>query len=185
MLDKLWLFLLHPNYQEDENIGFNYRATILFRLLVIGIFASILLGALISLIASIFSLDFGTHAIETAMKDYSPWYILFAAVILAPFMEESIFRGPLVFFKSKPYFKYVFYTLTLIFGFYHITNFEISPTIILLAPILVSPQLIIGVILGYIRVRFGLWWSIALHAIYNLVLIAPICLIQIFNIPLE
>lgn len=185
MLQTVWEFLKNPVYQEDENTDFKYRFLILLRLLGIGLVISVLLGALIGALETIFSLDFGTHAIETALEEYSPWFLFFAAVILAPLFEEFIFRGPMVFFKDKPYFKYVFYALTLIFGFYHITNFEMNTTILLLSPLLVAPQISIGAILGFIRVRFGLLWSIALHAIYNLILMGPVLVMQLLDIPLE
>lgn len=185
MLKKLWSFIKNPHYQEDENTNIKYRLNILFRLLIIALLISIILGGLLGLVETAFNLDFGKHAIEEALERFSPWFLGFLAVIIAPLFEELIFRGPMVLFKDKPYFKYVFYALTLIFGFYHITNFEISTTILVLSPLLVAPQISIGTILGYIRVRFGLLWAITLHALYNLLLFAPIMVFQALNIPLE
>ena len=185
MLIIIWEFLKNPVYHEDENTDFKYRLSVLLRLLGIGLILSIFLGALIGFLETSFSLEFGTHAIEAALEEYPPWFLFFAAVILAPLMEEFIFRGPMIFFKDKPYFKYIFYGLTLIFGFYHITNFEITTTILLLSPLLVAPQISVGAIFGYIRVRFGLLWAIALHAVYNLVLMGPVLVMQLLNIPLE
>lgn len=49
----------------------------------------------------------------------------------------------------------------------HITNFEINTTIILLSPVLVLPQILLGGYFGYVRVRLGLQWSILLHSMYN------------------
>lgn len=185
MLQELWNFIKNPVYEEDENTDTKYRLTLLFRLLVIALILSIVLGGIIGLIETTFNLDFGKHAIEGALEKFSPWFLAFAAVVLAPLMEEFIFRGPMVFFKDKPYFKYIFYGLTLIFGFYHITNFEITTTILLLSPLLVAPQISVGTLLGFARIRFGLWWAIALHAAYNLVLVGPIVVLQILDIPLE
>jgi membrane protease YdiL (CAAX protease family) len=185
LLQELWSFIKNPVYKEDENPDFRYRLNIVFSLVVIALIMSIILGAIIGGLESAFTLDFGQHAIEGALEKYPPWFLALAAVVLAPLLEELIFRGPMAFFKHKPYFKYVFYGLTLIFGFYHITNFEISTTILLLSPILVAPQISVGTLLGFIRVRFGLWWSILLHALYNLLLIGPILALQILDIPIE
>jgi hypothetical protein len=55
----------------------------------------------------------------------------------------------------------------------------------LLSPLLVAPQLTVGVFLGFIRVRFGLNWAIALHAFYNLILVGPAILLKALNPPLE
>ena len=57
--------------------------------------------------------------------------------------------------------------LRLLFGFVHITNFDFTTSVLLLSPILVLPQLLVGGYFGYIRVRFGLQWSILLHGSYN------------------
>jgi len=185
MLKTILLFLKHPIYEEDANTDFQYRSKVLFTLLGIGLVASIILGALNEGIQSLCKLDLGVHAIEESLDKYSPGYLFFLIVIVAPLFEELICRGPMFFFKNKRYFKYVFYILTLLFGFYHITNFEINSTTALLSPLLVAPQLSLGAILGFIRVRFGLWWAIALHAIYNCILIGPILVLQLLDISLE
>jgi len=185
MLKNFWHFLKHPVYEEDENTDFKYRFIIVLRFVGIAIIISILLGALIGVLEAVFKLDFGKHAIQKVLEDYSPWVLLFAAVILAPLVEEFIFRGPMAFFKDKTYFNYIFYGLTLVFGFYHITNFEINTTILLLSPLLVAPQISVGAIMGFVRVRFGLLWAIALHAMYNLILIGPMVALQVLDIPLE
>ncbi len=185
MLQEIWQFIKNPTYQEDENRDPKHRLTILLQLLLIALIISILLGATIGLIKTTFSLDFGGHAIESALEKFSPWFLAFAAVVLAPLLEEFIFRGPMIFFKDKPYFNYIFYGLTLVFGFYHISNFEISRTILFLSPVLVAPQISLGALLGFIRVRFGLRWAIALHAVYNLMLVGPIVIMQLLDISLE
>ena len=185
MIQIVWHFLKNPVYEEDENTDFKYRLSIFIRLLGVALLISILLGLLNGVIETVFQLDFGKHAIQEALEGYSPWVLLGLAVILAPLLEETIFRAPLVLFRSSPIFKYLFYAFTLIFGFYHITNFETTTTILLLSPLLVSPQISVGAILGYIRIRFGFLWAIALHALYNFVLIGPMILFQILDIPIE
>jgi hypothetical protein len=110
--------------------------------------------------------------------------VLLAGIILAPVLEELIFRGPLIFFRNSRFFPYIFYGITLLFGFYHITNFELSRQVLLLSPLLVAPQLCVGVFLGYIRVRFGLLWAMLLHALYNFALLGPVLLLKYLNIPL-
>ena len=184
MLERVWQFLKNPVYEEDENTDSKYRGNVFVRLLIYALVINIGLGFVIGLLEPVFGLDLGTHAIDKALDEYSLPFLFFAAVILAPVMEEVIFRGPLVFFRDKPYFKIIFWLLTLFFGFYHITNFEITNTVLLLSPLLVLPQIIVGAILGFIRVRFNLLWAIGLHAAYNLILMGPILLATAFNIPI-
>ena len=75
--------------------------------------------------------------------------------------------------------------LTIAFGYIHIFNFEMNVATILLSPLLVMPQINLGIFAGYIRVCFGLLWSILLHAMYNLFLTGPILVLQFLDIPLE
>lgn len=185
MFKQVYNFFKNPVYQEDTNFHFKYRLAISIRLLLYVLVISFGLGLLIDSLETVFKFDLGKHAVEDFLDANSPWLLFGLTVIVAPILEELFFRGPLFFFKESRYFNYVFYALTFIFGFYHITNFELNVTILSLSPILVAPQLVFGVFLGFIRVRFGLVWAIALHSCYNLVLIGPIILLQILDIPLE
>ncbi|WP_224999794.1 type II CAAX prenyl endopeptidase Rce1 family protein [Cesiribacter sp. SM1] len=65
------------------------------------------------------------------------------------------------------YYSLLFYGAAVIFALVHLINFQVSGRILLLAPLLVLPQLLLGLILGYTRVRLGLIWAIALHGVYN------------------
>jgi len=185
MLQELWSFIQNPTYTEDANQDFKYRLRTLVVLTVLSITASIVLGLTIGAFEGLFQLDLGKHAIDDFFENYPAIYLFLGAVVLAPVLEEILFRGPMVFFKHKSYFSVIYYTLTLIFGFYHITNFEITSTTILMSPLLVSPQLFVGSALGFIRVRFGLSWAVGMHALYNFVLVGPIIVLKVLNIPLE
>ena len=185
MLREIFQFIRHPLYEADENINLKYRINIFFRLLFIALAISLVLGLTIGALESVSNLDLGEHAMDLLIDQYSVYFIFFAAVVLAPVLEELFFRGPMIFFKRSPYFNIIFYLLTLLFGFYHITNFEITSTVLLLSPLLVAPQLSVGVLLGFIRVRFGLLWAVLLHACYNLVLIGPLIFLKVLDIPLE
>lgn len=181
LLKELWQFLKSPDYQVDINTELNYRLKYFLRLLGLALLISISIGLLIAGVDYFADINLGTHAVDKMLQRYSKGYIFLAAVVLAPILEELIFRGPMVFFKRSRYFSYIFYILTLVFGFYHIVNFEISPTILAISPLLVAPQLSTGAILGFIRVRFGLLWAIALHAAYNLFLLGPLILTEALN----
>lgn len=68
------------------------------------------------------------------------------------------------------YFRLFFYFSILSFGFLHIMNFsfpEINLWVILCTPLLVSPQIFMGSILGFVRVKYGFIYSILLHATIN------------------
>ena len=67
-------------------------------------------------------------------------------------------------------FPAVFYGSTGFFALSHLSNYEggLSSPVMLLA---VLPQFLIGAVLGYVRMRFGLLPAIWFHALYNLVLV--------------
>ncbi len=185
MIRDLFAFFRSPVYQEDKESGVTNKFIVLGQLLAIALFCSIAIGLTIGALEEFTELNLGKHAMDLLFEEYSAEFILLVVVILAPVLEELFFRGPLYLFRQSRYFGLIFYVFTFAFGFYHITNFKITPTILYLSPLLVSPQLLIGLLLGYIRVRLGLQWAILLHALYNLVLIGPLVLLKVLNIELQ
>lgn len=67
-------------------------------------------------------------------------------------------------------FTYFFYFSVIMFGMVHLTNFkypELSIWIVLFSPLLVLPQLFMGSMLGFIRMRWGFFYCILFHATIN------------------
>lgn len=60
-----------------------------------------------------------------------------------------------------------FYLSSIIFGLIHLTNYTNMPPL-WMAPLLVAPQLVGGLIFGYIRIRMGFWWAVLAHLLTNL-----------------
>ena len=56
----------------------------------------------------------------------------------------------------------------------HITNFEHSAALLVFTPLLVAPQFIVGLFIGYLRVKYGFIWGFYLHALHNLILFGSI-----------
>jgi len=66
------------------------------------------------------------------------------------------------------YFRFLFWFSALLFGLLHATNFRgCTFTIIALSPLLCLPQIIMGFILGYIRMSYGFWYGVLLHFLIN------------------
>jgi hypothetical protein len=64
----------------------------------------------------------------------------------------------------QQHFRWFYYLSALLFAAMHLMNFAAaSPTLLPL----VLPQLVLGLILGYLRVERGLATSIALHMLHN------------------
>ncbi|MGJ5640987.1 CPBP family intramembrane glutamic endopeptidase [Formosa sp. S-31] len=124
-------------------------------------------------------INFEDHASTILFEEFPPYAIVLLGVIVAPVLEELIFRAPIpLFCKFKNWFRFIFYGFAILFGVIHITNFEITKNVLLLAPVLVAPQILIGFFLGVIRMQYGLIHSILFHALYNGVLIIPAVLLM-------
>lgn len=184
MLEEIYAFAKNPLYLEDSNKHFQYRFLLLLKLLVLAIGLSLLLLLMASALQVIFKLEIGKHAIDDLFKKNSALVIFVLAVVVAPVLEELIFRGPLAWFKNSNYFPTLFYLFTFCFGFIHITNFELTTQVWLLSPLLVAPQVSVGLLLGFIRIKLGLLWSIAMHASYNCILLFPLILMKLLGIPI-
>lgn len=167
MIDELIAYFKNPVLEKDENKKFSYRLSQFLNLLLLSIATTFILTIITSIFESSGLLKQGKHALENVFKNGSIEKIFLLAVIFAPITEELVFRAPLTLFKNTKVFKITFYTIAILFGYIHLWNYEINLNIILFSPLLISPQIIIGLYLGFIRVRFGLLWSIALHASYN------------------
>lgn len=185
MFEEVLLFLKKPVYEEMDFLNTSEKLSYVLKLVVLAIAISILLSFLLGLLETLFNLDLGKHAMDDFLENYPLVYLLFFAVVGAPVLEELLFRGPMLWFKHSKFFPFVFYVLTLGFGFMHISNYEMTLQNLALSPFLVAPQLAAGLLLGFARVRFGLLYSILLHALYNFVLAGPILVFQLLEIPIE
>lgn len=174
IINKIITYIKKPNCIREENQTSNHifktLLTILGLAFALNFFFIIIIGGLESF--GLFSMD--DHAINKMFEELSPIMIIAAAVVIAPIFEELIFRAPITLFcQYKKHFAWIFYTFAFAFGYMHIANYELNTTIWLLSPILVAPQIILGLLLGYIRVNFGLIYAMLFHAVYNAILIVP------------
>ncbi|MEE9363732.1 MAG: CPBP family intramembrane glutamic endopeptidase [Cellulophaga sp.] len=173
MLLTVWEFLKNPLYLQDENKDFAYRKKVFLKLLFATIGCTIALGIVGGICSTVFNIDLGSHKIDLSFSLYPKWQIALLAIVIAPIFEELLFRAPLYLVKNSSFFNYFFYASFLLFGIVHITNYENFENNIFFAVFLVLPQISAGIFFGYIRVRFGLLWSIALHASFNFLLFLP------------
>ena len=164
-------YLKNPVLKEDTNYSLMYRLRTFVSLLCISIAFTFFISLVVGMLTSVGILDENKHAMDDYLKNPNTWQLLALAALIAPITEELIFRAPLVLFKRRKYFKIAFYGIGFFFALVHIFNFEINENVILFSPLLVAPQFFLGLIFGFIRIRFGLIWSIFLHSSYNGLLI--------------
>ena len=90
---------------------------------------------------------------------------------LAPLAGAIAAISTLVLLSGRPPMRWfaavfpLFYWLSaLSFALVHLANFEEGGAVLLA---LVLPQFVLGMLLGYVRVRIGLWAAIVLHSAHN------------------
>lgn len=160
-------YLKNPVLEKDTNTNLSYRFNIFFQILVISILTGIVISPIFMLFEELKWVNMENHKVEALFENMGILQIFLLGAMLIPILEEALFRGPITAFKKPKSFKIAFYALALLFGFIHISNFEITTNVVLLSPFLVLPQILLGSYFGYIRVRFGLQWSMLLHGCYN------------------
>ncbi|WP_299061307.1 CPBP family intramembrane glutamic endopeptidase [uncultured Polaribacter sp.] len=163
-------YIKNPINLEDTNTDTKYRFKIFLHLLVISIATGLVISPIFVILDEIGFVNMDNHKIDEMFKNLSLFQILLTGGIVAPVIEELIFRAPITTFKKPTSFKIAFYVFAVLFGLVHISNFEITTNVLIATPLLVLPQIILGTYFGYIRVKFGLIWSMLLHGSYNSIL---------------
>lgn len=77
----------------------------------------------------------------------------------------------------QKHFALIFYATTISFGLVHSVNFGNFQRIWYLIPLLVLPQLLLGIVLGFIRMHYGLPWSMFYHFFHNTITASSISLV--------
>ncbi|TDB58086.1 CPBP family glutamic-type intramembrane protease [Arundinibacter roseus] len=90
---------------------------------------------------------------------------IFCGILISKIENKNIESSIL---KMKTNYRATVYVSVMIFGFTHITNYEnITLNQILFSPITLFPQLLAGFLYSYLRVNYGLIFSITLHSLDN------------------
>ena len=186
-------FLRKPDDRSFARVGFSFKVRTIAGLFLLNVF---LAGLWILAIYLLGVKDL--ENVNSKMMDMSYGMLVLSGVILVPFIEEMMFRFPLKYSRNyvlqlliaivalfapeeskaaiyadvrtfwKRFFWIFFYVMTSTFAFIHIFNYTDAKQLLLWSPLLTMSQFITGLILGYIRVRFGLLWSWAYHGFFNL-----------------
>jgi len=191
-LKDLFVFLKNPKDEQDIDQSKQNKVKKLFSLLVIDIPIMVLLSILINYFAKLGWVEIENHQVKLLLDLAPVWLVFLLAVIIIPFIEEIIFRlflrfrrnyflqiiisifpktkTPILgFWKNK--FSFVFYLSAIFFALIHTTNFGSNNPIFYLIPILVLPQFIMGLFLGYLRVRYNFMLGYLMHVIHNAIFI--------------
>jgi hypothetical protein len=205
-------FLIKPKDEKLANQNKALIASTFIILLLFCYLLSSITGFIIYYFENLGFYSTKDHAVIKLIENMPFFAVLVFGVFIAPVTEELVFRLPLRYkynvlvksillfakFSSKrkqvrvrlfftknwsKYYPFIFYLVTILFAFYHLFNYKITTNILLFSPLLVLPQFIVGLALGYIRVKFNFFLGILFHAAYNAILFIPA--LYILNRPIE
>ena len=187
IFNNFYLFLKNPKESFTETLSLKQKWEILFSILVLDFLLVFFASGILSFIDSTI-LKLESDKIDDLFANKGAFSIILIATILVPLIEELIFRLPLNykrnilfhFFdyisnkKAKifwfKHFNIFFYLFAFSFALVHLTNYNNTSILFyLLAPLIVLPQFIGGVTLGYLRLRLGFFWGVLQHGLYNLI----------------
>lgn len=108
-------------------------------------------------------------------------YMVMIFVLSLVILFSKHFRSNITNFVTN-HFRLFFYLSAILFGMAHISNNTMLREFWYLTPLFALPQLWGGLVLGYIRTRFGILYSILTHFINNLFAVSILILTQISSI---
>jgi len=162
-IKEYYRFLVHPEYKFKSD-----NPLTLSQILGLYFFSFILVILISGPLMTILMEEDMSHAMESIDEKMSTLQLFFMAVILMPILEEIFFRSHLgLAIWKKLDFGYPFYLTAGLFAIVHISNFSLDVSKWFYGPILVLPQLILGLFFGYVRVRNNLLASIFCHVLHN------------------
>lgn len=118
----------------------------------------------------------GTYSTGSVMKVIGEpgFYLMLGLGVVVGLTAFSLFR--MAYFEQRVghwwerHFGLIFYLSALLFGLMHIFNVSsLSLTVVTLAPLITSQQILLGLFNGYVRMKYGFVQAIVQHALFNLV----------------
>jgi hypothetical protein len=96
-------------------------------------------------------------------------YFSLSAAVIVFFLIVIIFPDPKLTLVKQKYFAHFFYFVAISFALVHLSNFApFNSQVYLFYPIFVLPQLLMGLLIGYTRVKYGFIYGLAIHSMINL-----------------
>lgn len=198
-----------PSLEEIEESDIVQKRKRLFQVLLLDLLCMLPLVGVMSAIEQMGIVDLNDHALTAAFEQYPVWVLAMFVIFLGPLLEELVFRlhlsrrwnliaglmewftiadkkvlreeaAALVRVKWDRFYALFFYLNAAAFALIHMTNFQAIDVPFWVIPLIVLPQFIAGLYFGYIRVKNGgFFWAVALHALHNAILLAPVLLIEL------
>ncbi|WP_333851833.1 CPBP family intramembrane glutamic endopeptidase [Epilithonimonas sp.] len=185
-IKSLLVFLKNPHQNFDRKYSFFEKQRTITALFLLEVaFTFILVFPLNYLIGKVYHIRYIDD-----LANFSILEIILLGVFIIPFIEEIFFRLPLkykrnylfkffdLFTKNKFFehfwnsnYRFFFYFFVITFGLLHASNYEnkITATFLIVSFFITLSQLSGGLVMGYLRLKFGFIWGYIYHIIWNFV----------------
>ncbi|KUO56234.1 MAG: hypothetical protein APF78_12155 [Sphingomonadales bacterium BRH_c3] len=132
------------------------------------------------LLAFLVMLSGGTAVtLSFAARDQGQYLAVLVATAFLAFLAILLLRNRPALGWFRAIFPIIFWLSTFAFASIHLLNYEEGSLAILLP--LVLPQFVLGTILAYLRVHYGLWSCVLLHAAHNGLILGVVALASSFG----
>ncbi|MCK5848016.1 MAG: CPBP family intramembrane metalloprotease [Caldisericia bacterium] len=147
-----------------EEVGF--RLPMIFKPIHIGISSSYLFFMIYIFCTNSSAISFSKTTIYAAIAS------IMVGILVTLFLSIPKISNKTKNFWEK-HFIWIFYGFTVLFGLFHISNYTpLTKIVLIVSPILILPQITSGIILGYLRTKFGFFWGCLFHGLWNSILIS-------------
>lgn len=203
---EILLFFISPNSTTTNRHSLFSKFVYVFSAFIIYFIISIIVVGFIQLLSTANLFNYPDSIIASKLGRIPIGMIIIFGLLIQPFAEEIIFRLGLkikynllfrtifvlvyLFYRKNAfhlikklysfwgkYYSIIFYSSAIIFAFFHIYNYNFDKISLQLLFLLI-PQLVGGLLLGFIRLKIGFIYSYFLHMWINFVfLLIPFFLI--------
>jgi hypothetical protein len=116
-------------------------------------------------------------------------YLYLMAVVLIGSVLGFFFKRKIKFDNAQKFyttnFAKIFYFSIMLFAVLHLLNFYEVKGVWFLLPLLILPQFLIGLALAYIRMKYGITWSIFGHFLHNGFISIPLIYLSLLPVSLS
>ncbi|MFW5888487.1 MAG: CPBP family intramembrane glutamic endopeptidase [Patescibacteria group bacterium] len=170
---------------------FTFRLGLLyspFRLSFSAAFLMIIVFSLLFKFTDIYSLPFFPEGLVDFVQDKGLYLYIFSVLSLGSIFGFVLRRKTDFNVVQKFYtknFTKIFYCSAILFAILHLLNFNNSGNFWFLLPLLIVPQFLVGLVLAYIRMKYGIIWSVFGHFLHNGVISLPLIYLSLLPISLS
>ncbi|RYC67586.1 CPBP family glutamic-type intramembrane protease [Spirosoma sordidisoli] len=114
-------------------------------------------------------IDLSYKGIKAVLNEQAVFWVVPVWIVVVWQLSRCI-RRPAVYTQIERFwqvnFRWVFYGLALVYALFRVDNtVSLTDWQVLWLPVLLLPGWLIGLYLGYVRMKYGFWFAVAVHAL--------------------